>query len=43
MNKGVQNLYLISDSRGGQNKNHTVVSYFNVLTELKFFDTIAQL
>lgn len=43
MNKGVQNLYLISDSLWGQNKNHTVVSYFNALTKLKFFDTIAQL
>lgn len=42
MNKGVKHLYLFSDNCGGQNKNHTVVRYFNALTELKFFDTITQ-
>lgn len=42
MNKGVKNLYLFFYSCEGQNKNHTVVRYFNVLTELKLLDAITQ-
>jgi hypothetical protein len=42
LNKDIKNLYLFSDSCGGQNKNHMVVRYFNELTVLKLFDIIIQ-